>query len=252
MKKLEQFYESALNDEASSTTMTTKHAANATGLQMKTTACGKKLWVVNHLVYIDEDGELVDPNESPIVWLGRFFQSSESANQSVVGRPYILHQFASIAKPELNASVLPDLIDALQSCYKRNFPACLLILGAYILCIHYEQVMDIAEQVPAAVAFGSICHGKSRACRAALSTFGVQFANFVSKISDVQSLRRASTTTLGIVIDDPTSATEISKKVMAHFERGTSESCQAIHKPRTTFITTVNQDCLKGVCEEQR
>ena len=100
MKKLEQFYESALNDEASSTTMTTKHAANATGLQMKTTACGKKLWVVNHLVHIDEDGELVDPNESPIVWLGRFFQSSEcksiSSRQAIHPSPICFHCKAGV------------------------------------------------------------------------------------------------------------------------------------------------------------
>ena len=30
---------------------------------MKTTACGKKLWVVNHLVHIDEDGELYSRSE---------------------------------------------------------------------------------------------------------------------------------------------------------------------------------------------
>ncbi len=112
--------------------------------------------------------------------------------------------------------------------------------------------MEIAEQVPAAVTFGDIGHGKSRACRAALSTLGVQHANCVSKISDVQSLRRASTTTLGLMIDDPTSANEVSRKILLHFECGTSESCQAIHKPRTTFITTVNQGCLNGIAKEPR
>lgn len=159
MKKLEEFYERGLNDESSSTALTVKHAASATGLHSP--PCGRKLWVLNKLVHINDEGELVHPDDSPIVWLGQFFQSSEGENQSQLGRPYAIDQFASVAMPELDACVLRTLIDALRSCYKHNFPACLLIFGANILCVHYEQIMDIAEQVSAAVAYGGICHGKS-------------------------------------------------------------------------------------------
>ena len=196
MKKLEQFYEPTLSDESSSSTqISTKHAVTVTGLQLKKMEDGKKLWVLNHLVHIDDEGELVDPKDSSMVWLGQFFLS-DSERAGLPASQYLINHFASIATPELEASALAQLLDALQVCYGHNFPACLLTIGAYVLCIHYEQIMDLAEQVPAAVAFGDFCHGKSRACRAALLTLGVQHANYVSRISDMQSLRRSATTTL--------------------------------------------------------
>ena len=244
MKKLEEFYARTLTEEGA---QATKHAVDATGLQLQP---ARKLWVLNQHVQIDEDGKLVDPDESPMVWLGQYFRENVRGTYS---RPYVISEnLASTAKPELDSVVISNLLYALQACYAHNFPACLLILGAEILCLHYEAIMNIAEQVPAAMVYGNVCHGKSRACRAALSLLGVHYANYISKISDIRASRRSSTTTLGILIDDPSDAADISQKILVHFEQGTTESCQAIHKPRTTFITTVNHDCLKWITEEQR
>ena len=109
MKKLEQFYELTLSDESSSSSqLSTKHAVTATGLQLKKTEDGKKLWVLNHLVHIDDEGKLVDPKDSSMVWLGQFFPS-DSERASLPASQYLIDHFASIATPELEASIMSKL-----------------------------------------------------------------------------------------------------------------------------------------------
>ena len=39
--------------------------------------------------------------------------------------------------PIFNAVTLSQLLDALEANYGTNFPAALLVLGSYILAIHY-------------------------------------------------------------------------------------------------------------------
>ena len=87
--------------------------------------------------------------------------------------------------------------------------------------------------------------GKTQATKAAVSLLGVQEANFVKNITDAKSFQRTSTTTLGIMIDDPTHLDEIAEKIISHFERGTHETVAAQYTPRTTFITSINMECLQ-------
>ena len=220
-----------------------KYAAKVTGLN--TTEGGRKLWVLNAAVQIDEEGNLVGAEESPVVWLGQFFPKDSC--------PTNIPACFSNAMTDLDKSVLPKLINALESYYGSNFPASLLILGAYLLCIHYEALMDFTQQVPATIAFGKVSLGKSRACKAALATMGLESANFVCKISDPQCWRRTSTTTLGLVIDDLTNATkEISEKILMHFERSPAENFRATYTPRTTFITSVNHESLHSIIDNDK
>lgn len=81
----------------------------------------------------------------------------------------------------------------------------------------------------------------------ALSLLGVQNANFINTLSDHKATRVTSQTTLGIVIDDPTKAEEISRKILHHFDKGKSSTCAATYTPRCTFMTTLNQQCLDEV-----
>ena len=94
--------------------------------------------------------------------------------------------------------------------------------------------------------------GKTQATKAALSLLGVQEANFVKNITDAKSFQRTSTTTLGIVIDDPTHPDEIAEKILNHFEKGTHETVSAQYTPKTTFITSVNMECLQMLSRRQR
>ena len=134
----------------------------------------------------------------------------------------------------------------------RNFPACLLVLGAEVLCVHYESVISVASQVPVAIVFGDVGQGKSRATRAALSLLGVQVANYFQEITDHRAHKLTSITTLGAVIDDPADHSCIADKITHHFERGTHGSAHVTYTPRTTFITSMNLKCLRQLAREPR
>ena len=114
------------------------------------------------------------------------------------------------------------------------------------------DIISIKFQVPSIIAFGNVGFGKTQATKAALSLLGVQEANFVKNITDAKSFQRTSTTTLGIVIDDPTHPDEMAEKSISHFERGTHETVAAQYTPRTTFITSINMECLQMLSKRQR
>ena len=121
----------------------------------------------------------------------------------------------------------------------------MMMLGAQLLSVHYEAINNTGYNVPASILCGDVSHGKSLATKAALSMLGTQHNHFLTSISDTKSTQVTSTTTLGIVIDDPTNVKEIAEKIMHHFERGISTSCANTYTPRCTFLTSVNMECLK-------
>lgn len=239
MKKYQHFY------EASNPAPDRKIAVRATGLQ-PTGAAAHKIWVLNEDVQYDVDGDLLDIESSPFIWLGRF---SGNKVASVVQIPA---EQASCARPKTRKKAGRALIRALQGCYVHNFPASLLVLGAEILCLHYELLIEMANQVPVTIVFGDVGLGKSRATRAALSLLGVQHCSYFHELTDSRALRVTCNTTLGVVIDDPTDAHWISEKIIQHFEKGSHGSAHGTYTPRTSFITSMNYKCLKQLSREQR
>lgn len=207
-----------------------KRAVECIGLQSITDT--RKIWVVNSQVHIDEQGKsTIDPDCSPYVWLGQFIEDD----------------LASSAKlRKKRRQPLQKLIESLKPCYQANSPAVLLTFGAQILCLHYEGIhKDAKACVPAAVVFGDVSTGKSKATRASLALLGMESANFLHSVSDTKAMKVTAKSTIGIVIDNPTDHSQIAEKILHHFEHGKSTTCSVTYTPRCTFITTVNRECLE-------
>ncbi len=47
------------------------------------------------------------------------------------------------------------------------------MLGAQVMCTHYEAIFDIAGQVPVILAYGNVNLGKSKAAEAAQAMLGL-------------------------------------------------------------------------------
>lgn len=208
--------------------MDTKFTVESVGLQ-KSTSTQEKIWVLNDKIHINERGKVVDPTSTGYLWFG-------------VDRD--LGSAATMQEGKRHVPV-KNLILSLKRCYGKNFPATLLTLGAQVMSLHYEMILEKEGQVPAAILFGEIALGKTCVTKAALSLLGVQEANFITCITDRKAHQLTARTTLGIVIDDPTDPQEVADKILHHFNQGKAQSCSATYSPRCTFITSVNMEFLK-------
>lgn len=186
------------------------------------------VWVFNQDVHINEHGRSINPVDSPYYWSKQF--------------NYLAAQNLATAKKK---SSLKRLVHLLKECYIENTPAVLLTLGAQVLCLHYEELNRKGNfSVPATVLIGKVNAGKSTACRATLSMLGIHESNFISSITDSKAKALTSSTTLGVVFDDPKDASDIADKILHHFDMGKACSQNATYEPHCTFITSLNDDCL--------
>lgn len=227
---------------------TTKFAASVTGRHTRGEA-QDAVWVLNAEVHLDADGEPITPDASPYVWVGSFYKPRSSHSDASSGILRDNSLAASIKLP-LRASALVDLISSLEQCYENNFAATLLVLGAAVICNHYEVLFARFQQVPATIVYGEVCCGKTRATRAALSVAGAQNTNFFSSITDARSYRFAGMTTLGMVIDDPREDKELARKISYHFDQSMVSTCARDYQPRTTFICSMNMPCLQRIAAD--
>ena len=158
-------------------------------------------------------------HDSPYIWFGDICQKRKDLflpdkhGDCATAHP----RKRSLASPMFSAVPLSQLLDALEANYGTNFPGALLVLGGYILAIHYESLIDIYNKVPATLVYGEVQCGKSAITRAALSTMGVPQANFFSSMCDVKTFAFSSQTTLGMVLDDPCDLKQVSNKLTHHF-----------------------------------
>lgn len=95
------------------------------------------------------------------------------------------------------------------------------------------------------LAYGNVNLGKSKAAEAAQAMLGLSSEFTLKKTTDKQAVRVASMSTLGFLIDDPSSPSEFSEKVLIHFGKGALTSCTSSYKPRCSFIATLNNECLE-------
>jgi hypothetical protein len=210
-----------------------KKVISCTGLQ---DLDGTPVWVLNDQVHINERGKLIDPSCSPYIWINQLVENKLAARVDL-----------SHSKKD-QRKALKTLITALKSAYGDNTPAALLTLGAQVLCLHYESLHKFGKfSVPAAILFGKVNAGKSKATKAALSMLGIQECNYIGYATDSKTRSITSQTTLGVVFDDPKDANEISDKILYHFDMAKSCSQAATTVPRCTFLTSMNLDCLHKV-----
>ena len=239
MQKMEEYYSSLEEGECKS--RPPKIAAVVSGLQPASREQPRQIWVMNGMVHIDEDGNLVKPEESPYLWLGDYGPGDIRG-----ASPQTL---ATSVTTEQSSDALVDLFDALKQVHRHNFPAALMVLGSQILCTHYDAVMacEYGGQVPVTIIFGQVGLGKSKAVEAAQSMMGLPKIYRPSKITDVFATRFATQTTLGYVIEDPSDPGQIAEKILVNFEKGTYLSSSSSLNPRCTFMTTMNMNCIASL-----
>ena len=68
----------------------------------------------------------------------------------------------------------------------------------------------------------------------------------------VTFVRATTQTTLGLVLDDPTSHTAISEKIMLLFDGKTIEQSSVALRPRTSFMTSINMPCFQKLAKHHR
>ena len=95
--------------------------------------------------------------------------------------------------------------------------------------------------VPIAILYVDVQCGKSTASRVCLSLTGTQESHFLGGCPDVTFIRATTQTTLGLVLDDPSSHTAISEKIMLLFEGKTIEQNTVALRPRTSFMALFSQ-----------
>ena len=185
-----------------------------------------------------------DPVTTPFVWLGDLKTTGAFA----------CCRYASLATPVTpSRDAVRNLILAMQKSYVNNFPSALLALGAQLLNLHYEcMVQQVADGVPIAVLYGDVQCGKSRAMQAALSLLGTQQSHFIKRCPDMKFMTITTQTTLGLVLDDPTDAKAICEKIMLLFDGNSIEQHSSSVSPRTTFMTSLNMPCFTKLAKHHR
>lgn len=201
-----------------------------------------KVWVLNKMLQLDENGKQITPMASKYVWLGDFAAKCKSlSHYSIVNHSLSVQVNGPLSKKK----ALKKLIGCLKDAYEENYPAALLTLGAQVMSTHYEMINAATQcKVPATILHGDVSHGKSLASKAALSMLGIQHNHFLTSITDTKSVQVTSCTTLGLVIDDPSDIKEISEKILYHFEKGIAAKHNANYIPRCTFISSINKELL--------
>ena len=80
---------------------------------------------------------------------------------------------------------------------------------------------------------------------------GVHEAKKTKLITDTQALKTTNMTTLGLIIEDPSQPTEIAEKLLIYFERGSKITATASERPKTTFLTSMNNTSMQGLTDYQ-
>lgn len=189
-------------------------------------------------------GNFVCPGSSPFCWLGSIHRLKR--NSETVANYRLSSQAYTQSAPEN----LKKLILTIQTCYINNFPSALLVLGAHVLNIHYEQVLSISKGIAIGMLFGDIQTGKTKILEAALSLTGTRGTHMLKKCSDSSFFHMCAQTTLGLVLDDLTDAKSILEKIMFLYDGKPTNETEDV--PRTSFLASVNMPCFSSLAKHDR
>ena len=112
-----------------SSDLTKKKAILCTGLQPDRSC------VVNAKVFILPDGQLMDPDESPYIWLDKDFMYDSDKIKSVDITPEI--------KLPLSTTPLCKLVESLRIICKHNFIPALVMIASVVMSFHYSEVKNV-------------------------------------------------------------------------------------------------------------
>ena len=151
--------------------------------------------VLNEHTFISPNGELMNPNESPYIWLDKDFIFDSDKIKSVDISP------PKIVLP-LSITPLSKLIETLKIISKHNVVPALFVVAGAMIAFHYSTIKDMFGGCPMVVAIGESETGKSTAIRAALSLFGCNQISRYVKGTNALFMERASRSTLPFGIEE--------------------------------------------------
>ena len=123
-----------------------------------------EVWVINRKVQIDADGLIIPPNDRAYVFSPRL------ENKVLVDPPMI--------KTPLSTDGMQQLVKAMREFLGENFMSGIMLIGALVLSLHYEMLIDYFDCTPMAIAVGEPQSGKTTALNSVLSLIGSKiFAN---------------------------------------------------------------------------
>ena len=131
-----------------------KCAAWVTGLQQPPSWLDqenqqRKIWVLNGEVQLDEHGTPIEAKDSPYICAARpeLFQPDNATGQHLITDP----TRKSTVTFTLDDGAATELIDVLDQYHVHNLPAAPLVVGGFILAVHYEILIEKFKAVPATI-----------------------------------------------------------------------------------------------------
>jgi hypothetical protein len=193
---------------------------------------------------VNEDGELISPEDSEYIWLG----------------PLLGHRKLSGVAPSSDAALvnandpnatMARLLVALKEAVGNNFVAAFMMFGAGAIGMHYESILRKYGMCPTPTAIGLKNTGKSTAARTVLAALGVpQF--FLRDFTATAPAVINSQKTFPTVFDDPTDLTKVKSLIDDTFNRGGRQTTKTTTISRSLGIITINLDRMRQLCSNYK
>ena len=120
-------------------------------------------WVLGPDIYINPEGEIIDPSQSQYMWISHLFDGPGIASQ----------REACPIKQPLTTESLHALVQHLAATMEHNFVPSLMVLGSCAMALHYHTILGKFLFCPIPLAFGESGTGKTTALRCGLAITGV-------------------------------------------------------------------------------
>ncbi len=168
-------------------------------------------WVLGPNVYINSEGQLINPDATSNVWIGHLYDGPGIAPNRTS---------CNILLP-LSIDPLRCLIDHMHSNLAHNFYPGLLVMGSFAMALHYETILSKYMNCPVPLAYGESGTGKTTALRCGLSIVGAHPrsnpSRFYSKGSTEKFADICCHSYLPFAIDDPKSKSMINDLTISLF-----------------------------------
>ena len=150
--------------------------------------------ILNANTFISSAGVLMDPKDSPYVWVDKECIGDTEKIRTKDISPRIV--------TPLSVTSLADLIATLEIILKHNFLPGLIVVSGAIMAFHFSTIKEMFGGCPITVAIGESETGKSTTIRAALSLFGCHQISRYVKGTNALFIERASKSSLPFGIEE--------------------------------------------------
>ncbi|CAB4029259.1 Hypothetical predicted protein [Paramuricea clavata] len=248
------------------------------------------IWVLNEDVAIDAEGQLVDPKDFRLVWLGQLTNGdgvhvAKHEHACNIKLPLGFESF-DIMCHFLNGSLgtyisgNQDIRDAVNTMLptslqytarnyeeenadgtiitesgensRSNFLSQFFIISSAAIVSNFAEWQKLIGFCPLVIAIGSPGCGKTKAGNVAIACTGSYPTQFYNLFTDAYNGQVASMTSMGFQADDPTDPAEVGKAAKRFFSDGSSGNCFGQKTPKCSPIFTVNKHVIKWLLHPER